>query len=626
MSFTDFFKENSQQLSLVLIILLFVSFAVVGITDSSHVDTDASRHAMDGLYYLDLFSGIFTGKISLSPAAIYEFTTNYFLHYPALGLLFWPPLFPLVEALFFFIFGVSAVSAKLTVIFFGVIALIFWHKIVLLEFRKFKSRKEMAFFSTLLLSLLPFFILFSRRVMREIPALSVFLISSYFFLRWVHLKEKQKKYLLLSALFLSLSILIKPETVFFSLAFIPVFIFSEQNSLTPKNICNLLFRKEMFFAVLIVLLVLIPWIIFTFEFHPERLGESFGNLGNSSRLSIDNWLFYLKALPERVGWAGFVLSCAAFFYFLFSSSAAVSLRGALTYARKAVAGDDPYGEAGHSTARSTRRASRGAAFRKHFFFNRRAEPVFFVSFFIVAYVFLSIVSWKDLRFTFYMIPVFSILPFFWFFSSSFFNRPVIRLKKFVLRLSTLVSILLVCAAFINALYVREDSFEGVSDAAKYSMLNSPPGSSLFFLSTYNGDFVYNVRLLDPDMSRIVLSGSIFLTSVRIYTRWGAQDIISSEQEIYRFFDEMGVYYVVVEEPCAFPDPLNNNKPYPPFVILDNMLHSANFTKEKTFTITGNQNLIVYKYNNYKKLSKDTITMPLFAIGRNVTVSLKKDYV
>lgn len=572
-SWTRFFDDNKRKLSLIFIILLFISFAIVGIADSSHVDTDASRHAMDGLYYLDLFSSILTGETAPSATAIYDFTISYFLHYPALGLLFWPPLFPIVEAVFFLIFGVSAVSAKLCIIFFGVIALIFWYKIILLKFRKFRSREVIAFFSTLLLSLLPFFILFSRRVMREIPALSVFFISSYFFLRWVHLKERQKKDLLLSALFLGLAILIKPETVFFALAFIPVFIFSK---FTKKNFYGILFRKEIFFAVLIVLLVLIPWIIFTFEFHPERLGESFGNLGNSSRLSLDNWLFYLKALPERVGWPALALSCAGLLYLLF--------------------------------------------------FNRRAEPVFFVSFFIVAYVFLSIVSWKDLRFTFYLIPVFSILPFFWFFSSSFFNRPVIRLKKFVLRLSVLVSVLLICAAFVNALYVWEGSFEGVSDAAKYAMRNSPPGSSLFFLSIYNGDFVYNVRLLDPEMSRIVLRGSIFLTSVNIYTRWGAQDIISSEQEIYRFFDEMGVYYVIVEEPCAFPDPLNDNKPYPSFAVLDNMLNSRNFTKEKTFSITGNQTLVVYKYNDYKKLSKEEITMPLFAIGRNVTVSLKKDSV
>jgi hypothetical protein len=50
-------------------------------------NNDETRHVMTGVYFRDLFVD------APSPVALREYTVNYYLQYPALGLLIWPPFF-----------------------------------------------------------------------------------------------------------------------------------------------------------------------------------------------------------------------------------------------------------------------------------------------------------------------------------------------------------------------------------------------------------------------------------------------------------------------------------------------------------------------------------------------------
>jgi hypothetical protein len=72
------------------------------------VATDAARHAMNGAFLYDLIvRGSFSAPI--------EFARTYYAHYPALSMPYHPPAFPLIEAVFFFVFGVNAFAARLSV-------------------------------------------------------------------------------------------------------------------------------------------------------------------------------------------------------------------------------------------------------------------------------------------------------------------------------------------------------------------------------------------------------------------------------------------------------------------------------------------------------------------------------
>lgn len=101
----------SARVDVVPLLVLAIAVALLFLSAPYRADmwwSDAPRHAMDGAFYRDLFRDMPVGHLK-------EYAMNYYLQYPALATLFYPPFFPLVEALFFAVFGVSAFSAQLAV-------------------------------------------------------------------------------------------------------------------------------------------------------------------------------------------------------------------------------------------------------------------------------------------------------------------------------------------------------------------------------------------------------------------------------------------------------------------------------------------------------------------------------
>src|SRR6266852_9337259 len=93
------------------LLLLFLAVLILFQTSPTNGDfwwSDAPRHALDGAFYRDLLHDLPLDRIK-------EYAIDYYLQYPALTILFYPPLFPLVEALFFALFGVSHTTAQMAV-------------------------------------------------------------------------------------------------------------------------------------------------------------------------------------------------------------------------------------------------------------------------------------------------------------------------------------------------------------------------------------------------------------------------------------------------------------------------------------------------------------------------------
>ena len=104
-------SSNSKWRDLACLGLLAVAVFLLFETSPRQGDfwwSDAPRHAMDGIFYYDMVR-------ALPITHLKQWAINYYLQYPAVTALTYPPLFALVEAAFFALFGVSHVTAQLTV-------------------------------------------------------------------------------------------------------------------------------------------------------------------------------------------------------------------------------------------------------------------------------------------------------------------------------------------------------------------------------------------------------------------------------------------------------------------------------------------------------------------------------
>ena len=86
----------------------FALWALRGAGYNNVVDTDAARHAMNGVFLRDLVAG---GPL-MHPI---EFGRQYYAHLPALSMPYHPPMFPMLEAVFFLLFGVNVLTARILI-------------------------------------------------------------------------------------------------------------------------------------------------------------------------------------------------------------------------------------------------------------------------------------------------------------------------------------------------------------------------------------------------------------------------------------------------------------------------------------------------------------------------------
>jgi hypothetical protein len=255
--------------------------------------SDAPRHAMDGVFYHDLIRDMPVGHIR-------QYAMDYYLRYPALAALFYPPAFPLVEALFFAIFGVSHFTAQLTVAVFYLAAAwgAYW-----LSRRWLPS--AYAFAVSLLFISAPEVALWGRQVMLEIPACAFLFWSVYMLLRFVDERRPRALYI---AGFLFLAGLYTKQTVALIL---PVFVY-----LCWKKRVTL--RDRGVAATVILLAVgVLPLLAVTLRFGHVNVNSVVGGQWTTIPvMSLASWTFYARQFPEQVGWPVLVLSgvgllCAA---------------------------------------------------------------------------------------------------------------------------------------------------------------------------------------------------------------------------------------------------------------------------------------------------------------------------
>jgi 4-amino-4-deoxy-L-arabinose transferase-like glycosyltransferase len=166
-------QGNRSRAYMAVLIVITAVLLARGLTDAGFVYSDDARHAMDGVFFMDFFK-------DLPLFHLYDYVTQYYTKYPALGVGYYPPFFAIVEAPFFWIFGISITSARLCVAFFTFIAVIFWFRLV----RQIYD-EQTAFYSSLLFVTTPFVITWARGVMLEMPSLALIIVAVYGFYNFI---------------------------------------------------------------------------------------------------------------------------------------------------------------------------------------------------------------------------------------------------------------------------------------------------------------------------------------------------------------------------------------------------------------------------------------------------------
>jgi hypothetical protein len=271
-------RRSTGLLVCVLVIAMVAILRDIRVGEFSY-NVDETQHAVTGLYVADL--------VRDHPFAHpVEYTYRYYAQYPALaGIMLYPPLFYCFEGLFFLVLGPTVVAARLAILFFGLLGLVFWFLLV----RKLLNEWAAAF-SAALLALMPYVLLFEKTVMLEIPLLSCCIAASFF---WIsYLLERKKSDIYWFALFASAALLTKQYGIYL----IP---FCALSGLLCGG-WSLFVRTEVLRGVVFCFLLSLPFYTLSYVFTGKTIAMG---LSDKSGGGSSGWLFYPEALPSQLGWS-----------------------------------------------------------------------------------------------------------------------------------------------------------------------------------------------------------------------------------------------------------------------------------------------------------------------------------
>ena len=247
---------------------------------------DAPRHALNGAFVLD-----FIRQLPLHHPV--SFAYDYYRQWPALTILFYPPLFYVSLAMSFALFGVSESAALIAeFVWFFVLA---WGAFRL-------SRYWLDPASSLAVSLLliagPQLFYWGQQIMLDIPAYALVVWSAYFTL--AYLKSGQKRALILGTVFAVLAVWTKYNLVYF-LAVIAV-------SLLLARGPRVLLERAVIEAAVVGTLLLVPVLVLFFKFGSYDLAQAYSAKQSATQGPFASLLYYVTVLPDILSWPVLLLA------------------------------------------------------------------------------------------------------------------------------------------------------------------------------------------------------------------------------------------------------------------------------------------------------------------------------
>ncbi|MFQ5493799.1 MAG: ArnT family glycosyltransferase [Phycisphaerae bacterium] len=284
-------RSEAGRGEIVTVALLMLLTAVVlgkDITVGGLRHGDSAVHAMDGVLVHDWVGGGL--EAWRQPMA---FAEAQYAHYPTLGIgRHYPPGFAVVEAAFFTVLGVSALSARLCVVFFGLAAAAGAYVFV----RSLAGRLE-AVLATVALVTMPVITRWGRQVMLEIPTLAVLIWAAVVFAYYVQRPTGWRLILLLGVSLAALAF--KQSAIFMVVALAVTLVIGGLFRVTPR---------WQGWLVACVAAAAVLAVMVSLDGHGAQLLR--GDATFPDRWSAEALTYYARRIPRQVGWpllaAGFV--------------------------------------------------------------------------------------------------------------------------------------------------------------------------------------------------------------------------------------------------------------------------------------------------------------------------------
>ncbi|HEV2263565.1 MAG TPA: glycosyltransferase family 39 protein [Stellaceae bacterium] len=261
--------------------------------DGDFAWSDAPRHALNGAFLKDLIAAL--------PRHPVTWAESYYLQYPSLSILFYPPLFYVFEAVAFAVLGVTQFAAQATVVLFYVLLGLGLYRLT----RLWASRPA-ALGAALMLMGMPEVALWGRQVMLDIPAMAWLVWGIYAFARF--LKFDRGRDLALAAVLLLAALYTKYNVAFVVAALLLTLIAARGRSL--------LRGRRLWWTAAAAAVGALPAIGLLFTFGSANLQSAADLSGELPRWSFAAWSFYPVLLPQIVGWPVLGLAVAGLVAFV----------------------------------------------------------------------------------------------------------------------------------------------------------------------------------------------------------------------------------------------------------------------------------------------------------------------
>jgi 4-amino-4-deoxy-L-arabinose transferase-like glycosyltransferase len=188
---------------------------------------------------------------------------------------------------------------------------------------------------------------------------------------------------------------------------------------------------------------------------------------------------------------------------------------------------------------------------------------------------------------------------------------LLRRPKWVL----VSSLIIASYFFVTALRFTRPTAIGVEEAARFVMAQ-PESDIIYYQGPLNGDFIFNVRKLDPEKTHmIVREKQVVVTNVGYYQ----QQVMDSPEEVQNLFQTWGIRYAMIEE-GRFLTGLDS---------VQNLVKSGQFELVKSFPIWSNDGttdwhtVSLYRYRGGIERTKQPVVIPMMTIRHNISVNLSQ---
>jgi hypothetical protein len=243
--------------------------------------SDASRNALNGAFVLDFVKAMPIHR----PV---EYAYDYYRQWPALTILFYPPLYYVALAATYAVFGVSEASALLAASLF--LLALGWGAYRL----SCRWLGEIASLAVAVLTIgTPEMAYWGRQVMLDVPSYAFLVWSAVFLFR--HLDARSQRALYAAVLFLVLAIYTKYNSAFFAAAILA--------AILAERGWRAVLDRKLWQAALFGAVLMIPLVAIFLAFGRYNLEQAASvPTAISPRWSIAGWTYYASVLPGSVTW------------------------------------------------------------------------------------------------------------------------------------------------------------------------------------------------------------------------------------------------------------------------------------------------------------------------------------